>query len=489
MAPTPSTDAVALGLSSAPAFSPGTLLVIGSALLLTSLCVGTAICVASGRRRPDQPKDPASHPVNLGCERYGTIDIKNDASLIALPPTALLARPRCALDSFSKLNIPGKLPLPDSCSPILAPGTSRLRDSVICRALGQLAWPSLSLRKARVEDIEAGATDKVTQSSSVDDVDPDSTVTYPEWVRPHMREIRELATREWTVYNPSARLVVPEIVIQPCDEEPVLGSPADSVSTPPSEFDTPPPMTPTLSSPVGFYLPESPSFSGRDYLQVPPASWNAPREEEKPVLRNVSNFSGRTFTLAAPPAGPSKLGKTLRERRLAKAQAAGLTDSKHQTSDSPTEVARAEVGLGLALQPQFEVGRDDALVVSTPSSGGCARRLPGLLAPPCTKDPVGEFPAEINGMLSPSGASHGYLAPLVGTPETRSSRFTRVADESNASSSFESTDSEPFKPSGMLDEYHLDALKGYRDEDACADSCIVSEAISQGFLADLAADV
>ncbi|KAI0646426.1 hypothetical protein C8Q79DRAFT_926391 [Trametes meyenii] len=486
MAPTPSTDAVALGLSSTPAFSLGTILVIGSALLFTSLCVGTAIYVASGRRRPDQPKDPASHAADLGCERYGTVDVKSGVHLPALLPNALLARPRDVEGSFSGSDILGKRSS-SLCISALA-GTSRLRDSVICRTLGKLTLPTLSA-KAHVEDIEADAADKVTQSS---DVDPDSTLTYPEWVRPHMREIRGLATREWTIYNPVPALVVPEIVIQSCDDELILGSPADSVSTPPSEFDTPPPMTPTLSSPVSFYFPESPSSLGQDYLQVPSASWTAPREEGKVVLRNVSNFSGKTFTLAAPPSsGPSKLGKTLRERRNAKALASGVADVNPQTPTSPSDAVNTGVGLGLALQPQPEDSLDDAPMAPASSSYQGVSGLPGLLAPPREKDPVDEFLASITDMLSPVAASRGHLDAPGGVvnSETRSNRFAHVFGEFDTSSSFKGVDSEPFKLSGMLDEYHLDVFEGYRDEDAYADSCIMSGAILQDFLAELAADV
>ena len=84
--------------------------------------------------------------------------------------------------------------------------------------------------KKEVEDIEA-----------TNEVDPDSTLSYPEWVRPHLPAIREQATKEWSIYVPETGLVaassvstttptmaIPEIVVvPPRPEDDLLGLPTE----------------------------------------------------------------------------------------------------------------------------------------------------------------------------------------------------------------------------------------------------------------------
>ncbi|KAI0644867.1 hypothetical protein C8Q79DRAFT_736824 [Trametes meyenii] len=194
--------------------------------------------------------------------------------------------------------------------------------------------------------------------------------------------------------------IVPKIVIQSCDDDPASDSPASvysadssTSSTFSSVLDTPPPMTPTLASPIGFHFPTSPSFSAHDYLQVPPPSCHAPREEDKPVTRNVSNVSGQTFMLAAPPiARFSKVRKTLMERQMA-ANIGNSSQPQPQLVAQPSglqvvrgcgvgpRVARdltlgpihraqgvAGLGLGLALQPKLDFNTQARLADTSATS-------------------------------------------------------------------------------------------------------------------------
>ncbi|KAI0635296.1 hypothetical protein C8Q77DRAFT_1054987 [Trametes polyzona] len=417
MAPTSPTLASALGVSSAPTFSPETILVIGIALLFVVLSAGTAGLVSVYRRRITRarPQAPARDMVDLEhqartMDTNGTDDGKNGSRILAFPPLAVLARSRSASTMASVTGPPalGKFSLDLPPPAVAVAPSSRLRDSVLVKALGQLTWPTLDKAKHGstpakcIIDLEAAAH---TLPPSLRSLASDSSLSYPEWVRPHLPEIREQAKREWTLYTPTAQIAIPEIVIQSFDDDvPIPDSPASTYSTnsAPSELDTPPPMTPTLASPVSFYFPASPSFSPTDYLQVPPPSFNAPREEEMTVLRNVSNFSGKTFALAAPPARFSKLGGIRERRMLARAQAASnaANDKKEidttscfqivkgcgtgprvtvgDTSSNAVVVAQqaagtgmrvAGVGLGLQLRPQldFQGSLDNALASSAHS--------------------------------------------------------------------------------------------------------------------------
>ncbi|KAI0360551.1 hypothetical protein OH77DRAFT_696328 [Trametes cingulata] len=438
MAPVPPTPAATLGVSSAPAFSPETVLVIGLALLFVLCASGTAALLACYTRRRRARSQAHVRPirrvqdVESQAQAADAENVKNGSRFLAFPAPAALARAWSASTSSSSgsgseaLEKSG-LGLPPPAV-ALAP-SSRLRDSVLCKVLSQLTLPTANkdkevksgtAKKAAncVRDIEAAAADKANKSANGNALDSDSSLTYPEWLRPHLPEIREQAKREWTTWNPKPVLEIPEIVIQCCDDEPAIPDSPESVystdsdsgssstSSSPSVLDTPPPMTPTLASPVSFYFPASPSFSAAEYLQVPPPSFNAPREEDKPVMRNVSNFSGKTFTLAAAPGRFSKAG-TLRERRLraqqAKAQAAangnaqptitagtqGLQVTKGCGSgpraSQPLTVGTTQttgagvtgVGLGLHLRPKqdFQGSLDKALAVSGSSGDDGAHGL------------------------------------------------------------------------------------------------------------------
>ncbi|KAI0711308.1 hypothetical protein C8Q76DRAFT_785170 [Earliella scabrosa] len=148
--------------------------------------------------------------------------------------------------------VAGELPLPAAHVRISA--SSRLRDSVLCKAIGQLPLPDAGKlkrtmlapvtrktadksSKKEVEDIEATAG--LTEATS--EVNPDSTLSYPEWVRPHLPAIREQATKEWSIYVPETGLVaassvstttpvmaIPEIVVvPPRPEDDLLGLPTE----------------------------------------------------------------------------------------------------------------------------------------------------------------------------------------------------------------------------------------------------------------------
>ncbi|KAH9852512.1 hypothetical protein C2E23DRAFT_859854 [Lenzites betulinus] len=401
-----------------------TLLVIGMALLFVLFCSGTSVLVSYYRRRATRARtqSPALRWVDLERQAHfnGVADAKNGSHNLAFPPVAVLARSWSASTSDSQGL--GKLSM-ELPPPVLAVApSSRLRDSVLCKALSQLTWPvpdktrvkNSKASSRRIIDIEAAAADKVNQSSGVSSLASDSSLNYPEWVRPHLADFREHSKHKWTLYTPSTPVTVPKIVIESCDEdnEPAFDTPGSTYSTDsaPSEMDTPPPMTPTPASPASFYFPASPSFSIKDCLQVPLPSFHAPRDEDRPVMRNVSNFSGRTFSLAAAPAFSNKKGSLRDRRMLARTQAGNVVNTHSLISNTPTRttgpgnvkecgsgprapqgltgsaiaIAQAAaagmtgVGLGLNFRPQqdFRVSHDKALSVSAPYDNISAHSLP-----------------------------------------------------------------------------------------------------------------
>ncbi|KAI0659276.1 hypothetical protein C8Q70DRAFT_933641 [Cubamyces menziesii] len=390
---TPTKDAV-FGLTYTPTYSPQTLLVIGLAVIFVLLCSATAtLCAYCRRRRLARLQAQAKAPnmVDLERQAHGTDNVKNGSRFLTLPTLPALGRSWSRSSASSGLvDIEKALPPP---AVAVAP-SSHLRDSVLCKVLCQLPWTSSDKAKnasSRAKDIESGIANPVSGSASTENLDFDSSLTYPEWVRPHLKEIREQAKREWTLYTPKAPLVIPEIVIQCPEDEPVPDSPESVYSCDSSTSsvpDTPPPMTPTLASPVSFYFPASPTFSAGEYLQVPPPSFNAPREEEKPVMRNVSNFSGRTFVLA--PAPFSKMGK-LKERRMAaaararaqtqaQAQAGARTQANarggtgaigqgKQAARPPALQIQKGCGIGPRVSPAFSVGVTEVAGSGTASVG------------------------------------------------------------------------------------------------------------------------
>lgn len=412
--------------------------------------------------------------------------------------------------------------------------SSRLRDSVLCKVLGQLTWPAVDndkvslylsfiacvckplprpqsgIRKSRrIVDVEAAA-------------DNNSPQYVPEWIRPHLAQINEQSKREWTLYTPSAPIVVPQIVIS-CDEV-VPDTPSSTYSddSTVSELDTPPPMTPTLSSPVSFFFPASPSFSVREYLQVPSPSFHAPREEAKPVMRNVSNFSGKTFALAAPTGRFSKL----RERRMmAQAQVVNNVDGDQRQSSATQSTAVgyqvvhgcgtgprvlrgtagtggtaqvtgtgvAGVGLGLQLRPQLDFqGFHNTSVTSTPSGDDAAHGSLGALgfAGYSSISSVLEASLTTDVALSTAAASQdddpyadAYVAIAASTPSDgddhdkgRPERLARLIDAFDSSVSLASLDSNGAhgKLCDILDDYRYDYFDDYLDG-ADADESVVNE--------------
>ncbi|KAI0336824.1 hypothetical protein GY45DRAFT_22661 [Cubamyces sp. BRFM 1775] len=376
---TPTKDAV-FGLTYTPTYSPQTLLVIGLAVIFVLFCSASATLCAYCRRRRIarlQAQAQAPHTVDLERQAHGIDNVKNGSRFLTLPALSTLGRSWSGSSSASGLvdDIEKALPPPALA---VAP-SSRLRDSVLCKVLCQLTFTAPGKDKnaaSRVKDVEAGTADRVPGSASTESLHPDSSLTYPEWVRPHLKEIREQAKREWTLYTPKPALVIPEIVIQCPDDEPVPDSPESVYSCDSSTSsvpDTPPPTTPTLASPVSFYFPASPTFSAGEYLQVPPPSFNAPREEEKPVMRNVSNFSGRTFVLAAAPAPFSKMGK-LRERRMAAMQARAQAQAHAQAAAQSQATAQTSTG---AIGQDQQAARPPALQIHKGCGTG-PRVSPGL---------------------------------------------------------------------------------------------------------------
>ncbi|OBZ77694.1 hypothetical protein A0H81_02419 [Grifola frondosa] len=171
----------------------------------------------------------------------------------------------------------------------------------------------------------------------------------PEWLLPHMDMIRAQAKKAWTLYVPPASTVspavsaVPSIVIDPCTE---LSPPSTPSSTSSSySLDSPSLTTPTSA----FFIPVSPSILPAAYLQVPPMSWTAPRSimEEEPLEEPVvSNVSGKTFALGAP---PTRKGKKA-QARPAGVHAAGVErDAGLGLLGRGAGAASAGSGLGLGL--------------------------------------------------------------------------------------------------------------------------------------------
>ncbi|OJT02799.1 hypothetical protein TRAPUB_6655 [Trametes pubescens] len=427
---------------------------------------------------------------------------KSSPRFLTFPPLAVLAHSRSAsgsptLDKYS-------LELPP---PVLAVApSSRLRDSVLCKALGQLTWPALNNDKSgvknssrRIVDIEAAA-------------DKNSPHYVPEWIRPHLARIHEQSKREWTLYTPSASLVVPQIVISCDDIVPDTPSSTYSDDSTASELDTPPPMTPTLSSPVSFFFPASPSFSVREYLQVPSPSFHAPREEAKPVMRNVSNFSGKTFALATPTGRLSKL----RERRmLAQAHPVnGVVDGQqkrpsatqtpamgyqvvHACGTGPrvrrgttgtvgtaqvTGTGVAGVGLGLQLRPQLDFQDfHNTLATSGFSGDNATHRLRGTYGTTGYPNIASVLEAALTTdmALNTAAASqdndpsaNAYVNIAASAPsdgddhdKSRPERLARLIDAFDSSFSLASLDSDRAhdKPCDILDDYRYDYFDDYLD--------------------------
>lgn len=517
-------------------------IVICIALVFVLFCSGTAALVGCYRRRTQvkpyahrtQSRTPTPVMVDLerqACTTDGTDGGKNSPRFLTFPPLAVLARSWSASGSPTLGKQSLELPPPALA---VAP-SSRLRDSVLCKVLGQLTWPAVDNDKVslclsfiacvckplprpqsgiknsrRIIDVEASA-------------DNNSSQYVPEWIRPHLVQINEQSKREWTLYTPSAPIVVPQIVIS-CDEiVPDTPSSTYSDDSTVSELDTPPPMTPTLSSPVSFFFPASPSFSVREYLQVPSPSFHAPREEAKPVMRNVSNFSGKTFALATPTGRFSKL----RERRMTtQAQAVHnvLGSQQNQPSATPTtavgyqvvhgcgtgpRVLRgttgtvgtaqvtgtgvAGVGLGLQLRPQLDFQDFHNTSAACGSSGDDAAHGPlGALGfagySSITSVLEASLTADMARPAAPAGPdddpyANAYVDVAASAPfdgddhdKGRPERLARLIDAFDSSVSLASLESDGAhgKLCDILDDYRYDYFDDYLDG-ADADESVIDE--------------
>ncbi|KAL7284099.1 hypothetical protein ACG7TL_001379 [Trametes sanguinea] len=500
--------AAALGLSTAPTISPQIVLVIGLAALFIVFCSGTAAIVTiCHRRRLRRSRSQGSVPDGFDVERQAHNQTSNppDPRFLTLLPSAALARSWSGSTAFSGSDAVDKsaLTLPP---PVLAAApSSRLRDSVLCKVLCQLsssasdkvknARPSSTNKKSAAKSMRAAAAGYVTRSTSADVLDPDSDLSYPAWVRPHLPEIREQAKRQWTLYVPKETLPIPQIVIQCCDNEPIPESPGsiyscDTASSV-SEAETPPPLTPTLASPVSFYFPSSPTFSSGDYLQVPPPSFNAPREEEKPVMRNVSNFSGKTFALAAPPGRFGKMSKN-RQRRKAdpRVQAQGLVietaasrgdaysslvahfagSQAHKGGKTGLGIShgrtvsaapasgggKAAVGLGLHLQSQldFQGSLDKAFTSSGLPGNDGPHNHSATLSTPGPSASAGIPESSASTLAADSLSSNRTSANRENGGH--SGRLARLVEAFDSSYSLASNESGHVKLSDVLDNYYCD---------------------------------
>ncbi|KAI1798081.1 hypothetical protein LXA43DRAFT_978633 [Ganoderma leucocontextum] len=250
-------------------------------------------------------------------------------------------------------------------------GYTRLRDTVPCKTLGGLdrsdagrltvqpvsARQSVRTCQDHPSDVEAEAAAQGSPTIS----DPDSTLSYPEWIRPYLPTFREQAKQEWNVYRPQTGLVAvssispsssssrmatpfPVIVVQPCND--ALSSrpgsldsvysvseflsyedaPSIAVSPRPPQY-TPclvlrsrgervssrevnavedrssvvAPASPDMASPVSFYFPTMPTFCESAYLQVPSTSCDSPPEveeaDDEPQQAQTASRSGATAVL------------------------------------------------------------------------------------------------------------------------------------------------------------------------------------------------
>ena len=345
-----------------PTSSPHAIIAGAMIIALGGLCVGTAaLLIHRQRRRSARELDVEA-------------SIKSDQT----------ARATRTSSCFGKLS--GDLQLP---ARVKIAASSRLRDSVLGRAIGQLSWPEAGklkvshswgprcstrldtkqrtplspIQEEQVVDIEATAgLDKSTDV--VEDAASETTMSFPQWVRPHLTELREQAHKEWSIYVPGTGLVaasslqttiaVPDIIVQSPTEPqlPTVGSAesiysqeswdgdhaeafgvaptpwtpeldASSVASSP-DIDSPVLETPTMesylplqatlspavskadmSTEASFYWPHLPSFSAIDHLQVPPSTWNGPVREE-PDVETVSMSSGKPFMLHSPASAHSR---------------------------------------------------------------------------------------------------------------------------------------------------------------------------------------
>ncbi len=251
-------------------------------------------------------------------------------------------------------------------------------------------------------DVEADAAVQCSPMVS----DPDSTLSYPEWIRPYLPTFREQAKQEWNVYRPQTGLVAvssispsssssraatpfPVIVVQPCNDAP--SSRPDSLDsmysvTEDLSYDDDPsiplsprspqytsclvlrsrgaressrgmnaveggssavaPASPDIASPASFYFPTMPTYSGSAYLQIPSTTCDSPGEVEG------SDDGTRQPQVAA----PNVPGQTAVLQRTQTFKAKSSQDSY------------VDVGLGLASDSSLGVGQ--ALVTAKTVSLG-----------------------------------------------------------------------------------------------------------------------
>ncbi|KAI0667061.1 hypothetical protein C8Q78DRAFT_414555 [Trametes maxima] len=480
--------------SSPPTFGLQMVLVGGLGFLFVVLCLGIAAMLTYRRRRRAlRDEVEACSPTIADLKHYGFGDVKDSSPSLSFPPVAALSR------TWSGSTCASGSPALERWSPDMSPlaygfaPSSRFRDSVLCRAIGQLPFSDMGRGKSstrRLFDVEAGTSFQSTALS--DKVGSQSRLLNP---------------------------IVPTIVIQSCDDDLAPGSPASVYSTDSSTdstsssvLDTPPPMTPTLASPVSFYFPTSPSFSAHDYLQVPPPSCHAPREEDKPVTRNVSNVSGQTFTLTAPPmARFSKMGKSLMERRMAARAAAQISSAvgaQPQPLTQPSglqvvkgcgvgpRVARdltvgstqgasirgvAGLGLGLTLQPKQDLQflQENASPALQPAEeSGRGASYANNISGDSDLANVFEHSLTTNVVVSAATAGqHDADAHSANNAAARPERLARLIEAFDSSFSLASVDSRDSpKLSGVLDGYYLgDDDENLEDEDAYADSAVFPE--------------
>ncbi|RDX54647.1 hypothetical protein OH76DRAFT_1552658 [Lentinus brumalis] len=365
--------------STPPVPTPGPSVLVVSALVvaLCILCLGPAAVILIHRLR-----------------RYSIrkSDVKacvKDHRSVRLPPA-----------STGYGIIPDDLQVP---ARVKIAASSPLRDSLLGTAIGQLSWPEAGKAKAKriplapiqeeVVDIEATAgLPRLPDIAVAIEADPETAMSFPEWVRPHLAEFREQAQKKWDVYIPGTGLVaaasslqtaaaIPDIVVH-SPTEPQLhpafsaGSvysqdswdddhsralyvpPSPGTSTPEldassvassPDIDSPDLETPKheyqlplqleasrapavrnadMSSEASFYWPLLPSFLATAHLQVSPSTWNSPVREE--VEATTSSWpSGQPFVLCS------------------RASASTTTQSRRSTTVFGASSRSATVGLGL----------------------------------------------------------------------------------------------------------------------------------------------
>ncbi|KAI0746924.1 hypothetical protein C8Q80DRAFT_807091 [Daedaleopsis nitida] len=250
--PTPTLQSVVrLSMASAPApvsiaqpqlYGIYTVAIAGVLLSTAMIYVYTRRHRARARLRRQQQLKLMSDLGDLEAQgQVGYPTVKNGLRLLTLPMLATSGRTLSAAEVMSGsmgLRVSGELPVP-AVHVKIGP-SSRLRDSILCKAIGQLALPDAGiLESATLPAFQKGAeksikrVDDIEATAGLEESPKDIVSRRPrwlQWLRQYPSSTQEEAKNERAVDTPmsaaeSIPLVVPEIVVVPpseADDKPLV---------------------------------------------------------------------------------------------------------------------------------------------------------------------------------------------------------------------------------------------------------------------------